>query len=189
MDFLNESQTGQDINQNSFNGNAGPALPNSEEGDNTISSEAPSGVPAMPQASEAAVIPQTPQTPQIPPQTAAPVQQSSATIAVCQAAKKGIDARTAEIDAKSREKERQLTEAAQAYLKEQNKMREEKIKEVKAKHVKEQEVQEKQKPCSDENAVWVNVGKMVAFNKVNKYSKNTERMRSILGKLSQSGSG
>nr|CCC94481.1 unnamed protein product [Trypanosoma congolense IL3000] len=115
---------------------------------------------------------------------AEPMNQDASTPA-CVSAKKNVDARTADIDTKSHEKEKQLVDAAQAYLKELNKERDNKIKETKEKHIRDQEVSNKKEPCRDAASVWASMRTLVDFTKANKYSKNTERMRSILSNLAQ----
>lgn len=95
---------------------------------------------------------------------------------------KEIEARTANIDAKSREKEAKQTALAKAFLKDFNAQYEAKLRDAKAEHMRQQaETEVKQNTKAD--MVWDGVGLVLDLSKPNKYSRGTERMRSLLQKL------
>ncbi|ORC92520.1 uncharacterized protein TM35_000032730 [Trypanosoma theileri] len=105
---------------------------------------------------------------------------------VMEAANEQIQARTASMDAKTKEKEAKIIDAAQLYLKEENSKHTEKLKQVKAEHMRQQKSEEtKRNEFKKSGAVWNGVALMTDLNKANKFSKGTERMRSILIKLGE----
>ncbi|KAH9589372.1 Clathrin light chain [Trypanosoma melophagium] len=105
---------------------------------------------------------------------------------VLEAAKKEIQARTANIDAKTKEKEEKIISAAELYLKEENAKHAEKLKQVKAEHIRQQKSEEtKRNEFKKSGAVWSGVALLTDLSKANKFSKGTERMRNILIRLGE----
>ncbi|KAG8346880.1 putative Clathrin light chain [Trypanosoma vivax] len=98
-------------------------------------------------------------------------------------AKKEIDERTAQMDAKIKQKEEQMRKAAQTYVKEESEKHKRRLEELRAKHREEQEVRAKVATSVKASSVWASVELMVDLSKTNKFSKNTEQMRNILKKL------
>ncbi|CCW71509.1 unnamed protein product [Phytomonas sp. Hart1] len=105
---------------------------------------------------------------------------------VLKALQEQIAKRTMLIDAATKEKMTKIIAASKEYIEEQKSKRERQIAEAKELHKKTQDDDEKNnEDLKKSDAVWTGVGKVVDLQKPNPYSKNTERMRSILSTLNQ----
>ena len=96
-----------------------------------------------------------------------------------------IAARTAAQDAASIQKEKEIREAAAAYLKDLVTKRDQAINATKADHLKEQQEHErKMKELKTSGKLWDSVNLLVETKKPNAHSKNTEYMRNLIVELS-----
>lgn len=97
---------------------------------------------------------------------------------------KSIADRTASADKATVEKDDKTKKAAQQFLQEQNRKREERLKLIKSDHLKEQsEYEKKASELKQAGAVWASIGFLVDLKKPNPHSKKTERMKTILLEL------
>ncbi|CCW60841.1 unnamed protein product [Phytomonas sp. EM1] len=97
-----------------------------------------------------------------------------------------IAKRTAAIDAATKEKQAKILAASKEYIEQQKSKREKQISGAKELHKKIQDNDGKKlEQFQKSGAVWNAVGMIVDLQKPNPYSKNTERMRSILSTLNR----
>ncbi|RNF03327.1 hypothetical protein TraAM80_05844 [Trypanosoma rangeli] len=115
---------------------------------------------------------------------ASPIETETNGYGVTEAVQKEIEKRTQDIDAESKKKADLQTAAAESYMRQVKVQHETMLKERKSENMQQQKSNEAMRNEFKKNgAVWNSVGLMTDLNKANKYSKSTERMRTILKKL------
>lgn len=102
---------------------------------------------------------------------------------------KMISARTSCIDASSKEKEKEIEAEAKCYIQTKKAEHEAAVTAARAENKKLQAAKTEQlKEHKKSDAIWRNISIMLDLSKPNKFSKNTERMRSVLLTMSQKNS-
>ncbi|ESL10324.1 hypothetical protein TRSC58_01946 [Trypanosoma rangeli SC58] len=115
---------------------------------------------------------------------ASPIEAETNGHGVIEAVQKEIEKRTQDIDAESKKKADSQTAAAESYMRQVKVQHEATLKERKSENMQQQKTNEAMRnEFKKIGAVWNGVGLMTDLNKANKYSKSTERMRTILRKL------